>query len=35
MLMRPRNLQDFVTLHLMSDDALVLTVDYSFPMDKD
>jgi copper(I)-binding protein len=26
---------DFVTLHLMSDDALVLTVDYSFPMDKD
>jgi copper(I)-binding protein len=30
MLMRARDVQDFVTLHLMSGDAPVLTVEYSF-----
>ena len=30
MLMRARNIQDSVTLHLMSGDAPVLTVEYSF-----
>lgn len=31
MLMRPRNLEDSVTLQLHSGDSPVLTVDYSFP----